>query len=92
MQMSLLLIGSRPVFFKRIEGHFIHTSSLDIKEAEITQENVNKLLRYKKPWVSAHSHSFIGEAEEETKEADPKAGVYLPCIPSLDHVVTLKPD
>ena len=56
----------------------------------MTEENVKKLLLYKKPWVSAHSHSSIGG--EETKEIDFQAGVYLPCIPNLDHVVTLKPD
>ena len=39
-QMSLLLIGSLPVFFKRVEGHYTRASSLEITEAEINEENV----------------------------------------------------
>ena len=47
----------------------------------MSEENINNLLKYKKPWVNQSSDG------DENAEENPKAGVYLPCIPNLDLVV-----
>ena len=50
------------------------------------------MLKYKKPWVPAHEPEAAAEEEKKGEEGSEfgGAGIYLPCVPNLDHTVEFK--
>lgn len=51
------MIGTSPVYFKQVPGEFQGIENLQISESELTQENIQKLLKYKAPWVPTNAQS-----------------------------------